>query len=69
MNKPENPFKPRSMIWALLEEDWSDLTVRQIAEVFGTTEESIYKSMQRIQKVTGKKVVVKLAKKGPKVTR
>lgn len=56
MSKPENPFKPRSMIWALLAEDWSDLTVRQVAEVFDTTEASIYSAIRTILNRTGYKV-------------
>lgn len=69
VDKPENPFKPRSMIWALMEEDWSDLTVRQVAEVFDTTAETVYKSVRRIKQVTGYKVVFKVAKRGPKIVR
>lgn len=54
LQKPkENPFKPRSMRWALIEEDWSDLTVRQIAEVFGTKEPVIYAAMRVIHRKTG----------------
>lgn len=56
MSKPENPFKPRSMIWALLAEDWSDLTVRQVAEVFDTTEPSVYAAIRTILNRTGYKV-------------
>ena len=39
--KGPNPFRPRTMVWALYEEDWSDLTVHQIAEVFASSDESI----------------------------
>lgn len=54
LQKPkENPFKPRSMRWALIEEDWSDLTVHQIAEVFATKETVIYSAMRVIHKKTG----------------
>ena len=31
----KNPYEPRSIKWALMAEDWHDLTVSQIAEVFG----------------------------------
>lgn len=53
MDKPVNPFVPRSMRWALMEEDWSDLTVRQIAEVFDTSIESVKASMSAIKRKTG----------------
>ena len=53
MGKPENPFTPRSMIWALMEEDWSDLTLRQIAEVFDSSAMSVKASIAVIKKKTG----------------
>ena len=51
--KGPNPFRPRTMVWALYEEDWSDLTVHQIAEVFGTKEVVVYAAMRVIHKKTG----------------
>lgn len=51
-----NPYRPRSMLWALVEEDFSDLTVRQIAEIFDTDERVIYQAMTRIKKETGLRI-------------
>lgn len=53
MSKPENPFTPRSMVWALMEEDWSDLTLQQIAEVFDSSVMSVKASIKVIKKKTG----------------
>ena len=35
--KPANPFRPGSLIWSVMEGDWSDLTPKQIGEVLGTS--------------------------------
>lgn len=51
-----NPYRPKSMIWALMEEDWSDLTAEQIAEVFGTRKENIRRTIYLIKKQTGYEV-------------
>lgn len=51
-----NPYRPRSMLWALIEEDFSDLTVQQIAEVFDTSDKVVYQAMARIKKETGTRV-------------
>lgn len=51
-----NPFRPRSMRWALMEEDWSDLTIAQIAEVFNSTPVSVYASIREIKRITGYRV-------------
>lgn len=66
LQKPkENPFKPRSMRWALIEEDWSDLTVHQIAEVFSTSPETVYAAIRKVKQVTGYRVPhVALSPKG-----
>lgn len=48
-----NPYRPRSMLWALIEEDFSDLTVQQIAEVFDTSDKVVYSAMTRIKHETG----------------
>lgn len=68
LQKPkENPFRTRSMRWALIEEDWSDLTVHQIAEVFGTNDPVVYAAMRVIHKKTGYWVpYVRLKKAGCK---
>lgn len=49
-------YKPRTMLWALVNEDFSDLTVKQIAEVFGTSAHHVYVSIKRIEEQTGYKV-------------
>lgn len=51
--KTKNPYKERTMIWALYEEDYSDLTASQIADVFGTTKEYVNQAMRRIKRETG----------------
>lgn len=50
------PYKPRSMIWALYNEDFSDLTIAEISEVFNTTTFSVKSTMKRIFRETGKRV-------------
>lgn len=62
--KRPNPFKPRTMIWALYEEDWSDLTVPQIAEVFGMSESYVYSAIRRIWKLTGYRVPYRVPERG-----
>lgn len=39
--KPENPFREGTLIWEVMEGDWEDLTVNQIAEVLDTTPQQI----------------------------
>ena len=53
MVKPENPYEKGTLSWNLMEDDWSDLTVRQIAEVLDIQPSSIYCALKRIQKRTG----------------
>lgn len=68
--KGPNPFRPRTMVWALYEEDWSDLTVHQIAEVFASSDESVYAAMHLIKRKTGYMVPhVRLSSKGVPVCR
>lgn len=68
--KGPNPFRPRTMVWALYEEDWSDLTVHQIAEVFASSDESVYAAMRLIKRKTGYMVPhVRLSSKGVPVCR
>ena len=54
--KGPNPFRPRTMIWALYEEDWSDLSVLQIAEVFNTSPETVHAAIYKIKQITGYRV-------------
>lgn len=56
VKKVQNPYRPRTMRWALIEEDWSDLTLRQIADVFGCADTSVSMAMQDIYKRTGYRV-------------
>lgn len=51
--KPENPFREGTLIWSIMEGDWEDLTVNQIAEVLDTTEQQISVYLSHIQKKTG----------------
>lgn len=53
MEQAHNPYKPRSMLWALMEEDFSDLTIKQIAEVFDTGAQTVYTALSRIKHDTG----------------
>lgn len=63
--KGPNPFRPRTMIWALYEEDWSDLTVPQIAEVFSTSPETVHSAISKVKQVTDYRVPhVALSPKG-----
>lgn len=55
MRKTEG-FKKGSMRWALCNEDYSDLTVNQIAELFDCTRNSVTKAMQDIFRLTGKRI-------------
>ena len=48
--------KKESIEYALRNEDFSDLTVAQIADVFSTHTSYIYDIMRKIEKETGKKV-------------
>lgn len=63
MEKKPNPYRKGTMIWALYEEDWSDLTIEQIAEVFSTSEQSVIMSMRQIIKQTGYRVPHMLKRK------
>lgn len=63
-----NPYEYRSIKWALMEEDWSDLTVAQIAEVFGDDVEprDIRRYIAAIEARTGYIVPYKRSKAGRK---
>ena len=64
--KPENPFRKGSMCWALMEEDWSDLTVKQVAEVFGVGTGTVEAALTRIRRKTGYEVPLVRTRKGKK---
>ena len=53
MDKPKNPFREGSLVWAVMEGDWEDLTVTQIAEVLDTIPNNISVCITRIRKKTG----------------
>ena len=56
MGATKCPYKPRSIRWALCNEDFSDLTVEQIGEVFGVDRRYIFRLMRDILDRTGIRV-------------
>lgn len=60
----KNPYRPKTMKWALIEEDWSDLSMKQIAEVFGSTYASVQRTIVNIKKETGYEVPYRKRKAG-----
>lgn len=64
MVKPANPYKRGTLSWNLMEGDWADLTVRQIAEVLDVMPHSINEAMLRIKRKTGYEVPHKQANRG-----
>lgn len=62
----QNKYRKGSIKWALCNEDFSDLTVPQIAEVFDVPEATIYHSIGTIKKETGFRVPVVRLPPGPK---
>lgn len=53
---PKNPFTPGTMRAALYEEDFSDLTIEQIAEVFNSTINAVHSAMTEVRTKTGKQI-------------
>lgn len=53
VDKPENPYRKGSLTWSVMEGDWEDLTVTQIAEVLGTVPNSISAIIAMIKRETG----------------
>lgn len=53
---PNNPFTPGTMRAALYEEDFSDLTIEQIAEVFNSTVNALRRAMTEVRAKTGKQI-------------
>lgn len=49
-------FRHRSMVWALYYEDYSDLTIDEIAEIFDTSDSAVYSAIHKIKEKTGKSV-------------
>lgn len=46
-------FQSDSVAYKLLNDDWSDLTAKQIAEVLGVRVDAVYKALRKIQSTTG----------------
>lgn len=63
MAKVNNPFKPSTVAWKLLEDDWSDLTVRQIAEVLDVQPDTVHRAIRAIRKETGYEVPHKVGER------
>ena len=53
MTKPENKYRRGSIIWSVMEGDWEDLTVSEIAYVLNTNKAAIRDAIRRIRKETG----------------
>lgn len=53
MDKPKNPYREGSIIWSVMEGDWEDLTVKQIAEVLDVLPSAVSESIRRIRVKTG----------------
>lgn len=53
MDKPKNPYREGTIIWSVMEGDWEDLTVSQIAEVLDTLPQTISDNIRRIRVETG----------------
>lgn len=53
MDKPYNPYRKGSLIWSVMEGDWEDLTISQIADVLGRSCLSIRNAIWRIWSETG----------------
>lgn len=53
---PSNPYTPGTLRAALFEEDFSDLTLTQIAEVFDVKRQSVYDAAREIERKYDKQV-------------
>lgn len=56
IRKTNYTFRKGSVAWALYHEDFSDLTLNQIAEVFDVNTRAVGEAMRRIYVTTGKRV-------------
>lgn len=56
---PKNPYTPGSIWAALYEEDFSDLTIPEIAEVFAVDAEMVRRAISQIQISTKIKIYVR----------
>lgn len=64
MVKPANPYKRGTLSWNLMEGDWEDLTVRQIAEVLDIMPNSVNGALLQIKKKTGYEVPHRASNRG-----
>lgn len=53
MDKPTNPYRKGCVIWSIMEGDWEDLTVDQIAEVLNCDPHTVTHGIHSIKKKTG----------------
>lgn len=53
LKKPQNPYRKGTLTWSVMESDWEDLTVAQIAEVLDVQTKKIYEAIQKIKAETG----------------
>lgn len=64
--KPENPYSKETLIWSVMEGDWADLTIEQIAEVLSTSPHCIRSCINKIRVATGYEVPRERGVPGPK---
>lgn len=56
MEKPDNPYTPGTILYRLLDEDWSRRSILQIVDELKSTEISVRNSIYLIKRKTGYKV-------------
>lgn len=56
MEKPDNPYKPGTILYRLLDEDWSRKSIFRIVDELESTEISIRNCIYLIKRKTGYKV-------------
>lgn len=61
---PENPYRPGSIIWSIMEGDWEDLTASQIAEVMDCSLSTVETYLSQIRRETGYSVPHTQRKRG-----
>lgn len=52
----ENPYRPGTAIWSVMEGDWKDMTQRQIAEALKVSTQAVRANICRIKQETGYQV-------------
>ncbi len=65
---PENPYRRGSLIWSIMEGDWGDLTVSQIAEVMDCSRHTVVYYLSQIKRETGYAVPHTRQKNGRSLT-